>query len=64
MNIFITPCLHIHNRFLLPGLQAIQKEIEGRNKQLVADVLQKCIEKNMLVPSSSGNCWPSETEKN
>jgi transposase len=35
-------------RYLRDQVQAIQKEIEGRNKQLVADVLQKCIEKNYV----------------
>ncbi|MDP4157779.1 MAG: hypothetical protein Q8929_19295, partial [Bacillota bacterium] len=35
-------------RYLRDQLQAIRKEIEGRNKQLVAEVLQKCIEKNYV----------------
>jgi hypothetical protein len=35
-------------RYLRDQVQAIQKEIEGRNKQLVADVLQKCIEKEYV----------------
>lgn len=35
-------------RYLRDQVQAIQKEIEGRNKQLVAEVLQKCIEKNYV----------------
>jgi len=35
-------------RYLRDQVQAIQKVIEGRNKQLVADVLQKCIEKKYV----------------
>jgi hypothetical protein len=35
-------------RDLRDQVQAIQKVIEGRNKQLVADVLQKCIEKKYV----------------
>ena len=31
-------------RYLRDQVQAIQKAIEGKNKQLVADVLQKCVE--------------------
>jgi mannitol/fructose-specific phosphotransferase system IIA component len=35
-------------RYLRDQLQAIQKVIEAKNKQLVADVLQKCIEKKYV----------------
>ena len=35
-------------RYLRDQVQYIQKEIEGKNKQLVAEVLQKCIEKNYV----------------
>ncbi len=35
-------------RYLRGQLQAIQKVIEGKNKQLVADVLQKCIDKKYV----------------
>lgn len=35
-------------RYLRDQVQSIQKEIEGRNKQLVAEVLQKCIEKKYV----------------
>lgn len=35
-------------RYLRDQLQAIQKVIEGKNKQLVADVLQKCIDKKYV----------------
>ena len=35
-------------RYLRDQLQAIQKVIEGKNKQLVADVIQKCIEKKYV----------------
>jgi hypothetical protein len=36
------------SRYLRDQVQAIQKAIEGKNKQLVADVLQKCIDKNYV----------------
>lgn len=36
------------SRYLRDQVQAIQKVIEGKNKQLVADVLQKCIEKKYV----------------
>ncbi|HAL81183.1 MAG TPA: IS21 family transposase [Mucilaginibacter sp.] len=36
------------SRYLRDQVQAIQKVIEGRNKQLVAEVLQKCIEKKYV----------------
>ena len=35
-------------RYLRDQLQAIQKVIQGKNKQLIADVLQKCIEKKYV----------------
>jgi len=35
-------------RYLRDQVQAIQKVIEGKNKQLVADVIQKCIEKKYV----------------
>ncbi len=35
-------------RYLRDQLQAIQKVIEGKNKQLVGDVLQKCIDKKYV----------------
>ena len=35
-------------RYLRDQVQAIQKAIEGKNKQLVADVMQKCIEKKYV----------------
>jgi len=35
-------------RYLRDQLQAIQKVIEAKNKQLVADVLQKCVEKKYV----------------
>src|SRR5665213_777581 len=36
------------SRYLRDQLQAIQKVIKGKNKQLIADVLQKCIEKKYV----------------
>ena len=36
------------SRYLRDQVQAIQKIIEGKNKQLVADVLQQCVEKNYV----------------
>ena len=35
-------------RYLRDQIQAIQKVIEGKNKQLVEEVLQKCIEKKYV----------------
>jgi mannitol/fructose-specific phosphotransferase system IIA component len=35
-------------RYLRDQVQAIQKAIEGKNKQLVADVMQNCIEKKYI----------------
>ena len=35
-------------RYLRDQVQAIQKSIEGKNKQLVADVLQKCMDQQYL----------------
>ncbi len=35
-------------RYLRDLVQAIQKAIEGKNKQLVADVMQKCVEKKYI----------------
>jgi transposase len=35
-------------RYLRDQVQAIQKAIEGKNKQLVADVMQKCVEKKYI----------------
>ena len=35
-------------RYLRDQLQAIQKSIEGKNKQLVADVLQKCMDQQYV----------------
>lgn len=36
------------SRYLRDQVQAIQKVIKGKNKQLVADVLQKCIDKKYV----------------
>lgn len=36
------------SRYLRDQVQVIQKIIEGKNKQLVADVLQQCVEKNYV----------------
>ena len=56
-SLFLNPVLAIQyfemirqqrGRYLRDQVQAIQKVIEGRNKQLVADVLQKCIEKKQV----------------
>jgi hypothetical protein len=35
-------------RYLRDQIQAIQKSIEGKNKQMVADVLQKCLDQQYL----------------
>jgi len=56
-SLFLNPGLAIQyfemirkqrSRYLRDQVQAIQKVIEGKNKQLVADVLQKCIEKKYV----------------
>src|SRR5690606_27495430 len=36
------------SRYLRDQVLSIQKEIEGKSQQLVAEVLQKCIEKNYI----------------
>jgi hypothetical protein len=52
-------------RYLRDQVQAIQKEIEGRNKQLVTEVLQECIEKNYVGAVIFGELLAfHESEKN
>jgi len=52
-------------RYLRDQVQAIQKAIEGKNKQLVADVMQKCIEKKYVGAVIFGELLAfHESEKN